>query len=75
MENFWTLPWRSIDGAYVRVEPFGLFRYPDEQASRDSSRPGKRDWYGLSFAESLIAGKRLTGKRLTGKDKSRRDRN
>src|SRR3984893_5380177 len=34
MENFWSLLKRSINGTYVSVEPFHLFRYVDEQAYR-----------------------------------------
>ena len=34
LENFWSLLKRSINGAYVSVEPFHLFRYLDEQAFR-----------------------------------------
>ncbi len=33
LENFWSLLKRGIKG-YVSVEPFDLFRYLDEQASR-----------------------------------------
>jgi hypothetical protein len=32
LENFWSLLKRSINGTYVSVEPFQLFRYLDEQA-------------------------------------------
>jgi transposase-like protein len=34
MENFWSLLKRSLNGTYVSVEPFHLFRYVDEQAFR-----------------------------------------
>lgn len=34
LENFWSLPKRGINGTYVSVEPFHLFRYLDEQAFR-----------------------------------------
>jgi transposase-like protein len=33
-ENFWSLLKRGINGTYVSVEPFHLFRYVDEQAFR-----------------------------------------
>jgi hypothetical protein len=33
LENFWSLLRRGINGTYVSVEPFHLFRYLDEQAS------------------------------------------
>jgi len=29
LENFWSLLKRSINGAYVSVEPFHLFRYTE----------------------------------------------
>ena len=32
MENFWSLLKRTINGTYVSIEPFHLFRYLDEQA-------------------------------------------
>jgi transposase-like protein len=34
LENFWSLLKRGINGTYVSVEPFHLFRYLDEQAFR-----------------------------------------
>jgi transposase-like protein len=39
LENFWSLLKRGINGTYVSVEPFHLFRYLDEQAFRP---PGER---------------------------------
>jgi transposase-like protein len=38
MENFWCLLKRGINGTYVSVEPFHLFRYVDEQAFRFNNR-------------------------------------
>jgi len=38
LENFWSLLKRSINGTYVSVEPFHLFRYLDEQAFRFNNR-------------------------------------
>jgi hypothetical protein len=37
-ENFWSLLKRSINGTYVSVGPFHLFRYVDEQAFRFNNR-------------------------------------
>lgn len=37
-ENFWSLLKRGINGTYVSVEPFHLFRYVDEQAFRFNNR-------------------------------------
>jgi transposase-like protein len=34
LENFWSLLKRGINGTYVSVEPFHLFRYLDEQTFR-----------------------------------------
>ena len=38
MENFWSLLKRALNGTYVSVEPFHLFRYLDEQAFRFNNR-------------------------------------
>lgn len=40
MENFWSLLKRGLNGTYVSVEPFHLFRYLDEQAFRYNQRHG-----------------------------------
>jgi len=34
LENFWSLLKRCINGTYISIEPFHLFRYLDEQAFR-----------------------------------------
>lgn len=64
MENFWSLVKRSINGTYVSVEPFHLFRYLDEQAFRFNSRHEK-DGDRFQKAVELVKGKRLTHERLT----------
>jgi transposase-like protein len=38
IENFWSLLKRGINGTYVSVEPYHLFRYVDEQAFRFNNR-------------------------------------
>jgi len=38
IENFWSCLKRTINGTYVSVEPFHLFRYVDEQAFRYNNR-------------------------------------
>ena len=38
LENFWSLLKRGLNGTYVSVEPFHLFRYVDEQAFRFNER-------------------------------------
>ena len=41
LENFWSLLKRGINGTYVSVEPFHLFRYLDEQTFRYNYR---KEW-------------------------------
>jgi len=65
-ENFWSLLKRGINGTYVSVEPFHLFRYLDEQAYRYNNRK-LTDSERCSIAVSGIVGKRLTFDQLTGK--------
>ena len=65
MENFWSLLKRSINGTYVSVEPFHLFRYLDEQVYRFNSRK-LGDGERFSIAVAGILGKRVTFKQLTG---------
>ena len=38
MENFWSLLKRGLNGTYVAVEPYHLFRYVDEQVFRFNNR-------------------------------------
>ena len=38
IKNFWSLLKRELNGTYVAVEPFHLFRYLDEQAFRFNHR-------------------------------------
>jgi len=77
MENFWSLLKRGLNGTYVAVEPFHLFRYVDEQAFRfNSRRDDMRNKIsdGARFREAMrqIVGRRLTYSELTGKDESPR---
>jgi transposase-like protein len=70
-ENFWSLLKRGINGTYVSVEPFHLFRYVDEQAFRFNTRlheDGEKITDGERFdiAVRQIVGKRLTYEQLTG---------
>ena len=67
MENFWSLLKRGINGTYVSVEPFHLFRYVDEQAFRFNHRIGMNDADRFVAAMKQIVGKRLTYQELTGK--------
>ena len=66
LENFWSLLKRGINGTYVSVEPFHLFRYLDEQAYRYNNRK-LTDGERFSNAVKGIVGKRLTFDELTGK--------
>ena len=67
LENFWSLLKRGIHGTYVSVEPFHLFRHPDEQAFRYNNRKGLNDGERFDIAVRRIFGKRLTWNHLTGK--------
>lgn len=73
LENFWSLLKRGINGTYVSVEPFHLFRYLDEQSFRFNNRATPNnpmnDFDRFKLALSQITGKRLTLKHLTGKDR------
>jgi len=66
LENFWSLLKRGINGTYVSVEPFHLFRYLDEQAYRFNNRK-MTDAERFDIAVKGIVGKRLTFDQLTGK--------
>jgi len=68
LENFWSLLKRGINGTYVSVEPFHLFRYLDEQAFRYNNRhKPMKDGDRFEKAMSHVFGKRLTYAELTGK--------
>jgi transposase-like protein len=72
LENFWSLLKRGLNGTYVAVEPFHLFRYVDEQVFRynhrkDDSGNVLTDYQRFSIALSQVANKRLTYAELTGK--------
>lgn len=67
LENFWSLLKRGINGTYVSVEPFHLFRYLDEQSYRYNNRKELDDFGRFEMACSQVVGKRLTWDHLTGK--------
>jgi transposase-like protein len=71
LENFWSLLKRRINGTYVSVEPFHLFRYLDEQSFRYNNRATEdnplTDADRFRLALSQIAGKRVTFAEVTGK--------
>ena len=66
LENFWSLLKRTLNGTYVSVEPFHLFRYLDEQAFRYNER---KDIDSGRFQQVMknTCGRRLTYKQMTGK--------
>lgn len=72
LENFWSLLKRGLNGTYVAVEPFHLFRYVDEQVFRYNNRSTRdnplTDADRFHLAMTQIVGKRLTYSQLTGKD-------
>jgi transposase-like protein len=43
LKNFWSLLKRGINGTYVSIEPFHLFRYLDEQSFRYNNRKNMDD--------------------------------
>jgi len=67
MENFWSLLKRGLNGTYVSVEPFHLFRYLDEQTFRYNNRKDLDDCGRFEKAMGQAAGRRLTYKQVTGK--------
>ena len=71
-ENFWSLLKRGINGTYVSVEPFHLFRYVDEEVFRYNNRKPMDDADRFSYVIRKIVGKRLTYAELTGKVEKRR---
>lgn len=75
IENFWSCLKRGLNGTYVSVEPFHLFRYVDEQAFRFNNRKdenGNKISDATRFTEAMtrIVGHRLTYAQLTGKSDS-----
>jgi transposase-like protein len=66
-ENFWSLLKRAINGTYVSVEPFHLFRYLDEQSYRFNNRK-MTDAARFITGLAGVLGKRLTYSALTGSE-------
>ncbi len=67
MENFWSLVKRQLNGTYISVEPFHLFRYLDEQSFRFNGRK-MTDGDRFKFVCGQVASRRLTWNKLTGKN-------
>lgn len=59
MENFWSLLKRGIDGTYISVMPWHLFRYVDEQVFRFNER-SLTDSQRFIEVMSRVVGRRLT---------------
>ncbi len=64
IENFWSLLKRGLNGTYVSVEPFHLFRYLDERVFTFNER-GLTDLGRFSTVLASIADRRLTYAALT----------
>jgi transposase-like protein len=69
LENFWSLLKHGINGTYVSIEPFHLFRYLDEQSFRYNNRK-LTDADRFDMAARGMVGKRLTFNELVGKSGS-----
>jgi hypothetical protein len=67
MENFWSLFKRSINGTYVAIAPFHLFRYVAEQCERFNQRR-LTDAQRFRAVLGRVFGRRLTWRVLTGQD-------
>ena len=68
MENYWALLKRGLNGTYVSVEPFHLFRYLAEQAFRFNNREAEGgDFERFSLAMAQAVGRRLTYDELAGR--------
>jgi transposase-like protein len=59
IENFWALLKRGLNGTYVSVEPFHLFRYLDERVFTFNERD-LTDLGRFSAVLGAISGRRLT---------------
>jgi transposase-like protein len=66
LENFWSLLKRGLNGTYISVEPFHLFRYVDEQVFRYNHRK-LTDAERFAIVMKQIVGRRVTYDQLTGK--------
>lgn len=75
LENYWSLLKRGLNGTYVSVEPYHLFRYLDEQAFRYNNRKDADDFDRFRLAASQVVGKRLTYADLSGKTHSTAETN
>jgi transposase-like protein len=65
MENFWSLLKRGLNGTYISVKPFHLFRYLDERMFTFNERE-LDDLGRFEKVVGAVAGRRLTYARVTG---------
>jgi transposase-like protein len=65
LENFWSLLKRGLNGTYVSVQPFHLFRYLDERVFAYNLRD-LDDLGRFTAVLSSVAGRRLTYAELIG---------
>jgi len=66
IENFWSLVKRGLNGTYVSVEPFHLFRYLDERVFTFNERD-RTDYGRFEAVLGAVAGRRLTFAEVTGR--------
>lgn len=66
LENFWSLLKRGLQGTYVSVEPFHLFRYLDERVFTFNLRD-RSDYGRFEAVVQAAAGRRLTWAEATAK--------
>lgn len=66
IENFWSLVKRGLNGTYISVEPFHLFRYLDERVFTFNERD-RSDYGRFETVLSAVAGRRLTYAEVSGR--------
>jgi transposase-like protein len=66
IENFWSLVKRGLNGTYVSVEPFHLFRYLDERVFTFNLRD-RSDYGRFTAVVGHVSGRRLTYSEVTGR--------
>jgi len=65
IENFWSLLKRGLNGTYVSVEPFHLFRYLDERLFA-FNRCDQDDYSRFEAVLRAVSGRHLTYAEVTG---------
>jgi len=65
LENFWSLLKRGLKGTYIRIAPFHLFRYLDEQTFRYNERK-MDDFNRFRAVLAQVVNRRLTYNQLIG---------